>query len=312
MNYINDALAVFDDEICGLIEVKNKVGICFSQTIESLVGLKGRVVVCGMGKSGHIGKKIFATFVSTGTPSMFMHPAEAFHGDLGMVLPEDIFLAISNSGETEEILKLIPFLKDNKNILISMTGNPHSTLAKASNFHLDVGVEKEACPLQLAPTASTTAALAMGDALAVCLMKARDFQPENFARFHPGGSLGRKLLGRVQDYMKPAMTIQDNEDFKAVLSKMAESTGGIICVLAQNKLAGVITDGDIRRKLSNFDVLDVVKLSAAEIMSKNPRVISNDTRCVDADNLMTQYGVNSLLVTDGSSSFYIYQNLNRG
>lgn len=310
--YYKIALQVLETEAKAICFIGSKLSLSFDLIIELLSSSKGRVIVCGMGKSGHIGKKIFATFVSTGTPSMFMHPAEAFHGDLGMVLPEDIFLAISNSGETEEVLKLIPFLKDNGNTLISMTGSPQSTLANVSDFHIDVGVEREACPLQLAPTASTTATLAMGDALAVALMKARNFQPENFARFHPGGSLGRKLLGRVQDYIKPAVTIGTNEDFKAVLSKMAESTGGIICVVEHQKMVGVITDGDIRRKLSKFEVVDVVKLTASQIMSSNPRTISSDTRCSDADNLMSQYGINSLLVIDGADNLFIYQNLNRG
>lgn len=310
--YYKIALEVLNIEAKAISFVGSKLEKDFDLIVELLSRSKGRLIVCGMGKSGHIGRKIFATLVSTGTPSMFMHPAEAFHGDLGMVLAEDIFLAISNSGETDEILKLIPFLKDNGNTLISMTGNPQSTLAKVSDFHIDVGVEKEACPLQLAPTASTTATLAMGDALAVALMKARDFQPENFARFHPGGSLGKRLLGRVNDYMKPAVTIESSAEFKTVLSKLTESVGGIICVLEGSKLAGVITDGDIRRKLSNNDVAEVVRLTARDLMSSNPRTVSSDTRCSDADNLMVQKGVNSLLVIDNADNLFIYQNLNRG
>lgn len=311
LKFLGFANEVFKTEIDSLSHVLGKLDSRFDSVVELILNNRGRVIVCGMGKTGHIGKKIFATLVSTGTPSLFMHPAEAFHGDLGMVLTEDIFLAISNSGETDEVLKLIPFLKDNGNVLISMTGSPGSTLARSSNLHLDIGVEKEACPLQLAPTSSTTAALVMGDALAVALMKARDFQPENFARFHPGGSLGRKLLGKVQDYMKPAVTIGSSEDFKAVLSRLAESSGGIIGVIENNKLVGVVTDGDIRRNISKLEVTEVIALTAGQIMTPDPRVISDETRCNDADNLMGQYGVNSLLVVDIKNNLYVYQNLNR-
>ncbi|MFP4076592.1 MAG: SIS domain-containing protein, partial [Halochromatium sp.] len=174
----------------------------FSDAVERILTASGRVIVCGMGKSGIIGKKIAATLASTGTPAFFMHPGEAFHGDLGMVAPEDIFVAISHSGETEELLKLLPFLQENGNHIVAITGNSRSTLARHSSVHLSVRVTREACPLQLAPTASTTATLAMGDALAVALMKARDFQAHHFARFHPGGSLGRRLLQRVRDEMR--------------------------------------------------------------------------------------------------------------
>jgi arabinose-5-phosphate isomerase len=306
------AREVFHLEKSALEYVMNKIDSSFSEAIEVIINSKGRVIVCGMGKSGHIGKKIFATLVSTGTPSMFLHPAEAFHGDLGMVLPEDIFLAISNSGETDELLKLIPFLKDNKNTLIAMTGSPCSSLAKVSDYHLDIGVEEEACPLQLAPTSSTTSTLVMGDAIAIALMKARNFQPENFARFHPGGALGRRMLGRVSDYMKPAVMVDSSSDFETVLTKLAESLGGIICVLDKGKLTGVITDGDIRRKLSKHDVAQVVKLSAKDIMTVEPKTVSCDTRCIDADSLMVQNGVNSLLVLDHIGGLFVYQNLNRG
>jgi arabinose-5-phosphate isomerase len=303
---------VIQIELDGLSHVKSKI----SDSVEDIVNLiaksAGRVVVCGMGKSGHVGKKIFATLVSTGTPSMFLHPAEAFHGDLGMVQPNDIFIAISNSGETEEILKLIPYLQDNGNVLISLTGNPDSTLAQSSKFHIDVGVEREACPHQLAPTASTTATLAMGDALAVALMGARNFLPENFARFHPGGALGQKLLGRVVHFMKPAICIDINADFKDVLKGISNSGSGIICVKDIDSVVGVITDGDIRRCLSSFDLGKVVDMSASSIYSKNPRTINENIRCIDADEIMRNSGVNSLLVITADGKPFIYQNLNRG
>src|SRR5690606_22710525 len=192
---------VFGIEADAIRALAGQIDECFSQTVDKILRSRGRTIVCGMGKSGIIGKKIAATFASTGTPSFFMHPGEAYHGDLGMVTPDDVFIAISYSGETDEVVKLLPFLKDNGNFLIAITGNAASTLATAANCHLNVHVPREACPLHLAPTSSTTATLAMGDALAVSLMEARDFKPENFARFHPGGSLGRRLLGRVENEM---------------------------------------------------------------------------------------------------------------
>lgn len=309
--YLDTAKEVLRIEAAALDHIAGKLDANFDAVVNTIVSAKGRVIVCGMGKSGHIGKKIFATFVSTGTPSMFLHPGEAFHGDLGMVLPEDVFLAISNSGETEEILKLVPFIKDNGNVLVAMTGNPASSLASVADHHLDIGVEKEACPLQLAPTASTTATLAMGDALAVALMKARDFRAENFARFHPGGALGRKLLGRVRDFMREAVCVAPDQEFKSVLICMSQSVGGIICVVENGKLQGVITDGDIRRSLSKNDVQDVVMYCARDIMTTTPKKVSPDTRCSDADSLMNSVGINSLLVEDASGSLFVYQNLNR-
>jgi arabinose-5-phosphate isomerase len=306
------ALEVFRIEVSALNFVASKIDSKFDEAVQKIINSKGRVIVCGMGKSGHIGKKIVATFASTGTPSFFMHPAEAFHGDLGMVKVEDVFLAISNSGETEELLKLIPFLKDNGNVLIAMTGNPDSTLGRNANVHIDIGVEKEACPLRLAPTSSTTATLVMGDALAVALMRAKQFKPENFARFHPGGSLGRKLLGRVRDFMQPAIEIDKETGFRSVLSAITRSRDGIVCVIENLKIVGVITDGDVRRALSELEIENVLKLSASEIMSKHPKVVFGETHCGDADNLMASEGVNSLIVTDDSGKSFIYQNLNRG
>ena len=227
-------------------------------------------------------------------------------------MPEDIFLGISNSGETEEVVKLIPFLKDNGNTIISMTGNSVSTLAQSSDFHLDIGVNTEACPLQLAPTSSTTATLVMGDALAIALMEAREFKPENFARFHPGGALGRKLLGKVSDYYIQASSVHCDADFKTILGCMASSSGGIICVIDDNSdLLGVITDGDIRRTLTSGELEQLLRLRAKDIMSTNPKLVSKDTRCSDADSLMAELGINSLLVKGDNKNLYIYQNLNR-
>lgn len=309
---LSSAKSTFEQQAEQLLLVARKIDDTFNSAVELICRGEGRLIVSGMGKSGHIGKKIFATLVSTGTPSFFLHPAEAFHGDLGLILPNDIFLGISNSGETEELLKLIPFLKDNGNLIIAMTGNPKSSLATASEFHLDIGVSQEACPLQLAPTSSTTATLVMGDALAIALMEAREFKPENFARFHPGGSLGRKLLGKVSDYYIDASSVHHGADFKTILGCMASSSGGIICVIDDNlDLLGVITDGDIRRKLSSGELEQLLRLKAKDIMSTSPKLVSKDTRCSDADSLMAELGINSLLVKGDNKNLYIYQNLNR-
>jgi arabinose-5-phosphate isomerase len=295
---ISIAKSVLEIEAQALIALVNKLDNNFTLSIEAILASQGKIIICGMGKSGIIGKKIAATLASTGTSSFFMHPGEAYHGDLGMVSPDDVFIAISNSGETDEVVKLIPFLKNNGNVLIAMSGNPKSTLAQASNYHLDVGVEKEACPLQLAPTASTTAALAMGDALAVTLMKARDFQPENFARFHPGGSLGRRLLSRVENEM-----IVDNIPFidaatsaKDVISTISKSGLGLAIVMQVNEPL-VITDGDLRRAIEKHQggFFDLV---AADMMVANPVSVVVGTRVEDALQLMEARSVNSLLVIE--------------
>ncbi|MEY8251769.1 MAG: KpsF/GutQ family sugar-phosphate isomerase, partial [Colwellia sp.] len=237
---------------------------------------------------------------STGTPSFFMHPGEAYHGDLGMVSQDDVFIAISNSGETDEVVKLIPFLKDNGNLLIAMTGNANSTLARAADFHLDVGVEKEACPLQLAPTASTTATLAMGDALAVTLMKARDFKPENFARFHPGGSLGRRLLSRVENEM-----VSNNLPFLKSDSTVAEvistiSGGGLgLAIIQGSTNTSVITDGDLRRAIEKYQQ-NVFLKNAHDLMVADPVIVKVGTRVEDALALMDAQAITSVLVQDAN------------
>lgn len=304
------AARVFEIEEAGLRRVRARLSQSLNAVIKLVMESKGRVVVCGMGKSGHIARKIFSTLVSTGTPAMFLHPAEAFHGDLGMILPEDVFLAISNSGETEELLKLIPFLEDNGNSLIAMTGNVGSTLARRASIHLDVSVEQEACPLELAPTASTTAALVMGDALAVCLMKERNFQPDNFARFHPGGSLGRRLLGRVREYMSPAVVCAPSVLFEEVLSLISSSKIGTIVVAEHGTLLGVITDGDVRRAITNKGVETVIGMTASNLMTNKPITIDANERCGSADLLMNERGVNGLVV-QSEQDLFIYHNLNR-
>lgn len=272
----------------------------FSNAVSAILNSRGRLIVCGMGKSGIIGKKISATLASTGTPSFSMHPGEAFHGDLGMVVAEDIFLAISNSGETEEVLKLLPFLKDNKNLLISMTGNPNSTLAKESEYHLNIAVPQEACPLKLAPTASTTATLAMGDAIAIALMEGRNFQPENFARFHPGGSLGRKLLLKVKDQMvaRNLPTIRVDSPLIDIIDVISKGEQGLAVVTDEKcAILGLITDGDIRRAIEHYGE-SVFALKATDLMSRQPYTIGVNELVSYGDSIMEEMRLNKLLVEE--------------
>ena len=296
--FLDIAQRVFRVESDAVAKLSSRIDQSFVDSISAILQSSGRCIICGMGKSGIIGKKIAATLASTGTPSFFMHPGEAYHGDLGMVTPDDVFVAISNSGETSEVVKLIPFLKDNGNYLVSLTGNPESTLARASNSHLDISVEEEACPLQLAPTASTTATLAMGDALAVTLMKARDFKPENFARFHPGGSLGRRLLSTVNDEMVteklPLVALE------ASVLDLIESIGvgglGIAIVQSPGGL-GIVTDGDIRRAVQKYGD-SLFQVTAKDVMTPDPACITTGARIEDALYLMDKQRITSLLVTD--------------
>ncbi|MDE1005117.1 MAG: KpsF/GutQ family sugar-phosphate isomerase [Paraburkholderia fungorum] len=307
VNYIDSAKEVFQIESRALSNLAHQLDENFSDAVDCILTSIGRVVVCGMGKSGIIGKKIAATLASTGTPSFFMHPGEAYHGDLGMVTPADTFLAISNSGETDEVIKLIPFLRSNHNYLVALTGNPKSTLAKAAHHHLYVGVEQEACPLQLAPTSSTTAALAMGDALAVTLMKARGFRPENFARLHPGGSLGRRLLSRVEDEMvrRDLPFVTEQARTIEVLQTMTRGRLGVAIVRRQTGW-GVITDGDVRRAIEGFgDTL--FSRNAADMMSADPTMVPVGTRVEDALILMDERQINALLVFDGDDVVGVFK-----
>jgi arabinose-5-phosphate isomerase len=298
LQFEDSARSVLTLEADALLSVAEKIDGEFTKSVSSIIESSSKVIVCGMGKSGIIGKKIAATLASTGTPSFFMHPGEAYHGDLGMVSPDDVFIAISNSGETEEVIKLIPFLKDNGNVLIAMTGNPKSTLAQAADSHLNVGVEKEACPLQLAPTASTTAALVMGDALAVTLMKARDFKPENFARFHPGGSLGRRLLSRVEDEMirENLPFLETHDQTSDVITKITQGGLGLAIIKSENG-PHLITDGDLRRAIDKYQD-KLFSLKASDFMSGEPISVAIGTRVEDAFNLMERHSITSVLVID--------------
>ena len=305
--YRQTARKVFEIEANALQALSKRLNDDFDAAITTILEAKGKVIVCGMGKSGIIGKKIAATLASTGTPSFFMHPGEAYHGDLGMVTSEDVFIAISNSGETDEVVKLIPFLKDNHNYLVALTGNAQSTLANAANAHLDVGVIEEACPLQLAPTSSTTATLAMGDALAVTLMKAKDFQPEHFARFHPGGSLGRRLLSRVEDEM-----ISDELPFVTTESSLLD----VIQVMTKGQLGlaiiqniegyAVITDGDVRRLIDQYKDAAFTK-KACDFMSVNPVQVPLGTRVEDALALVNNRRITSLLVVENGGVVGVFK-----
>ena len=306
------AQKVFDIEIESLQYVASMIDDQFSQAANAILESTGRLVVCGMGKSGHVGRKISATFTSTGTPSFFMHPAEAFHGDLGMIGTNDIVLLISYSGETEEILKIVPFLQFNKNKFIAITGNTNSTLAQNADYTLNVCVKQEACPLELAPTSSTTATLVMGDALAVALMTLRDFSPADFARFHPGGRLGRKLLVKVKDLMRTDALPFINADatFTQLVLKMSEGRLGMVIVGSANDVAGVITDGDLRRGLVKHPNIQALPITA--IMSTNPLMIDEEEQVYDAEELMMDRKITSLLVhgTDNKLTG-IYQIFNK-
>lgn len=272
----------------------------FALAVGLLLNCSGRVVVSGMGKSGHIARKIAATLASTGTPALFVHPAEAAHGDLGMVAEHDAFVAISNSGETAELMAIVPIIKRMGAKLIAMTGNSASSLAQLADVHLNVQVDKEACPLNLAPTASTTATLAMGDALAVALLEARGFREEDFARSHPGGALGRRLLTHVRDVMRsgdaiPAVTA-DVSLSVALLEITKKGLGMTAIIDAAFRPTGIFTDGDLRRLIEH--VQDFSKLSIADVMHANPRSIGPDQLAVDAVQVMEEFRINQMLVTD--------------
>lgn len=302
MDVLTLASQVIETEVEALKAMADRLDDNFRKAIEIILTARGRVVVIGMGKSGIIGKKIVATFASTGTPSFFVHPGEAFHGDLGMIHADDVALMISNSGETEELIRLLPFMQYQGNRIIAMTGKLNSTLAKNADVVLDIAVEREACNNNLAPTSSTTAALVMGDALAVVLSTVRGFQPEDFARFHPGGSLGCRLLTRVSDVMhrENLPICSPNATFRDIVHTITRGRLGLALVMEGQTLRGIITDGDIRR---TFDkVTNPMELVAADIMTTNPRTIGHKERFADAEELMRVARINSLVVTDDTGA----------
>ncbi|HEY1610611.1 MAG TPA: KpsF/GutQ family sugar-phosphate isomerase, partial [Paraburkholderia sp.] len=290
-----DVLDIEADAVRGL---RDRLDDGFVGAVGLILGCRGRVVVSGIGKSGHIGRKLAATFASTGTPAFFVHPAEASHGDLGMVTADDVFVALSNSGESEELVAILPLVKRIGAKLIAMTGRPASTLAKLSDMHLYAGVEKEACSLNLAPTASTTAALALGDALAVAVLDARGFGPDDFARSHPGGALGRRLLTYVRDVMRIGDQVplvhQDATVRDALFQITAKRMGMTAIVDHDSRVVGIFTDGDLRRVLEREG--DFRNLTITSVMTKAPRTIGPDHLAVEAVELMERHRINQMLV----------------
>ena len=290
----------FDIEAAAVLGLKSRVGAPFARAVEMVLAVQGRVVVMGMGKSGHIGRKIAATLASTGTPAMFVHPAEASHGDLGMVTAADLVLAISNSGESQEMAAILPVLKRLGAPVIAMTGNPHSTMAEHADLWLDTAVDKEACPLNLAPTASTTAQLALGDALAVALLDARGFRAEDFARSHPGGALGRKLLTHVSDVMRAGDLVPQvlpNASFSDLMREMsAKGLGATAVVDGEARVLGIFTDGDLRRLVEAGT--DLREKAACDVMHRSPFTVQAQALAVDAAELMESKRITSVLVVD--------------
>jgi len=301
LSRINElANEVLDVEASSILSLKRNIGESFEKAIDILYNCKGRVIVTGMGKSGIIGKKIAATMSSTGTPSYFLHPAESTHGDSGVITREDVIIAISNSGETQELMNLLPLIKRFGCLMIGMTGNMNSTLAKASDITLDISVEKEACPLGKAPTASTTATLAMGDTLAVCLMEKKGFTKEDFLMFHPSGKLGKGLTYKVKDLMitgDKMPIVSDSESFTSVLNTISEYKLGMAMIIdSSSQLVGVLTDGDIRRTIIKFQ--NTSDLSVRDVMTLNPKRITSDAYAASALNLMEKYSITALAVVD--------------
>ncbi|MCT8565749.1 KpsF/GutQ family sugar-phosphate isomerase [Glaesserella parasuis] len=298
MNHLpiaNEALHLYTQAISRL---NQHLSEAFNQAVDMILNCEGRVVVAGIGKSGLVGKKMVATFASTGTPSFFLHPTEAFHGDLGMLKPIDVVILISYSGETDDVNKLIPSLKNFGNKIIAMTGNLQSTLAHHADITLDISIGREACPNNLAPTTSSLVTMALGDVLAIALIKARDFKAEDFARFHPGGSLGRKLLCRVRDVMQKKLPIICPLcSFSDCLNVMNEGRMGVAIVMENEQLLGIITDGDIRRTLAKFGAESLNK-TAQEIMSCNPKTILDSTFLAHAEEYMKEKHIHSLIAVN--------------
>ncbi len=296
------AQETFDIEAAAVLGLKARTGEGFARCVQMMLGVRGRVVVMGMGKSGHVGRKIAATLSSTGTPAMFVHPAEASHGDLGMIKPIDLVLAISNSGESEELTSILPVLKRQGVPLIAITGGLQSTLARHAHETLDSSVAKEACPLNLAPTASTTAQLALGDALAVALLDARGFREEDFARSHPGGALGRKLLTHLADVMRTddaVPRVGPATPFSDLMREMsAKGLGASAVVDGAGAVLGIFTDGDLRRLIEKG--VDLRAMTAGQVMHPNPRTMRADALAVEAAELMEQHRITSVLVVDAA------------
>lgn len=299
-NKIDWAKEVIEIEAKTIASLTSSINEDFEQVVDAFLHLRGKVIVLGIGKSGLIGRKIAATLASTGTPSYFLHPSEAIHGDLGIVSGEDAILAISQSGETNEMLQLLPYFKENRNLLVAITGNEFSTLALQADHLISTRIEQEACPLDLAPTASSTAQLVIGDALAISLMKAKDFQAAEFARFHPGGSLGKRLVTQVGEIMvhQNLPTIDLHSLLPDAILEISKGRLGLAVVMdEEEKIAGVITDGDIRRAMENYRESFFIT-EAEQVMSPNPKLVRPERSLIEAEQLMNKHKINSLLVAD--------------
>lgn len=297
MNILSLAKKTLSIEISELESLRDRLDENFENAVKIINNAKGKLIIVGIGKSAHVANKIVATLNSTGTPSQFLHAAEAIHGDLGVIQKQDIVLCISYSGNSSEIVNLLPFLKDYSATLIGMTGNPNSKLAEMSDIILNTHIDKEACPNRLAPTSSTTVQMALGDALAVCLMELKDFKDTDFAKFHPGGSLGKNLTAKVSQFVsqhKPEVT--ENANIREIIISISASKHGITTVVENDTILGVITDGDLRRMLLNQD--DVSKVIAKDIMSKNPKSIDKYQLAKDALLILKQNNIGQLIVTD--------------
>ena len=296
------AIQCIKDEAEAVLSLIPQLDENFDKAVELILNCKGKVIVTGVGKSGHIGAKIAATLSSTGTPSFFTNPLDVFHGDLGVMTQDDVVLAISNSGQTDELLRFIPLVLQMQIPIVAMSGNPKSLLAKYSTYHLNVQVEKEACPLNLAPTSSTTAQLTMGDALAIALMEKRNVQPRDFAQFHPGGELGKRLLTTAQDVMRtedmPVLPPEMHLGEAIILVSKAKLGLGIAMV--NNEIVGLITDGDIRRAMEKWQA-QFFDRTVSDIMTRTPKMVKPDTKITEIQRIMNQYKVHSVLVTDGEN-----------
>ena len=296
------AIQCLKDEAEALIDLIPQLDENFDRAVEMMYRCRGKIIVTGVGKSGNIGAKIAATLSSTGTPAFFINPLDAYHGDLGVMTPDDIVLALSNSGQTDELLRFIPMVLHMHVPIIGMSGNPNSLLAKYSNVHIKVWVKKEACPLNLAPTSSTTAVLAVGDALAVALMQVRDFRPKDFAQFHPGGELGKRLLTTAEDVMRSnelPVIPQDMHLGEAIIH-VSKGKLGLGVALTDNKVTGLITDGDIRRAMERWQAHFFDK-TVSDIMTRKPKSVSPDTKITEIQRMMHEYKIHTVLVVDGEN-----------
>lgn len=303
-DYNKYAVKCFKDEAEAVLDLIPQLTDDFSKAVDLVLHSKGRFIITGVGKSGHVGAKIAATLASTGTPSFFVNPLDAYHGDLGMFTPDDVVMAISYSGNTDELLRFLPLLIERKIPIIGVSGNPQSLLAQYSTCHLNIKVKREADPNNLAPTSSTTATLAMGDAIACALIEARHFQPMDFAQFHPGGSLGKRLLSRVKDFMVsknlPVVTLE--QKIADTIIEISKTKQGIAVAIDNGKIAGVVTDGDVRRAMHDHQDR-FFELTVKEVMSRNPKTIQETAKLSEAEKLMRQYNIHSLVVVNEAKEF---------